>query len=380
MEGVDIGPARRRAQRHPRQERGRARGRPRSASTWRRTGPATRSPRAGSWSSARVNVSSRSKTRLTLPTPRGFDTVRIMGTPTPEQLDIAPDRHRDRARHRGSGGRGRHARRHLAGGHRPRRREFRCDDRGPVPDRAGHPADRGRPVPGEGRRRRAGPGDRGRLPRGPLDDGLQRGPHRARRQGGPVQPDGPGRAGHRPLARHGAARRGRRVDVRGRGVLRPVSDLARRGHQEDRRRAGPAGPRQRPGRGRELLLNQAATGVPAAERGRSPARRRPCATRADPAVRPGLPRARPDRRAVAASGAPARDQSQELPIWCDRQRALFSAWYEFFPRSEGAVVDRRHARSGTARSRPRRRGCRVADAGLRRGLPAADPPDRPGQP
>ncbi|HEX6870929.1 MAG TPA: maltotransferase domain-containing protein, partial [Micromonosporaceae bacterium] len=28
------------------------------------------------------------------------------------------------------------------------------------------------------------------------------------------------------------------------------------------------------------------------------------------------------------------------PIWVDRQRALFSAWYELFPRSEGAVVGR----------------------------------------
>ncbi len=27
-------------------------------------------------------------------------------------------------------------------------------------------------------------------------------------------------------------------------------------------------------------------------------------------------------------------------MWVDRQRALFSAWYEFFPRSEGATVDR----------------------------------------
>src|SRR5256885_2339092 len=25
-------------------------------------------------------------------------------------------------------------------------------------------------------------------------------------------------------------------------------------------------------------------------------------------------------------------------LWVDRKRALFSAWYEFFPRSEGAVV------------------------------------------
>jgi starch synthase (maltosyl-transferring) len=28
------------------------------------------------------------------------------------------------------------------------------------------------------------------------------------------------------------------------------------------------------------------------------------------------------------------------PIWVDRQRALYSAWYELFPRSEGAVVDK----------------------------------------
>jgi starch synthase (maltosyl-transferring) len=32
-------------------------------------------------------------------------------------------------------------------------------------------------------------------------------------------------------------------------------------------------------------------------------------------------------------------RGEALPLWCDRERALFSAWYEFFPRSEGAVVD-----------------------------------------
>jgi starch synthase (maltosyl-transferring) len=30
--------------------------------------------------------------------------------------------------------------------------------------------------------------------------------------------------------------------------------------------------------------------------------------------------------------------SDRYPIWTDRPRALFSAWYEFFPRSEGAVL------------------------------------------
>jgi starch synthase (maltosyl-transferring) len=39
---------------------------------------------------------------------------------------------------------------------------------------------------------------------------------------------------------------------------------------------------------------------------------------------------------------------QELPLWVDREAARFSAWYEFFPRSEGAVVEGPGAsRSGT---------------------------------
>ncbi|WP_213450285.1 alpha-1,4-glucan--maltose-1-phosphate maltosyltransferase [Rhizomonospora bruguierae] len=39
-------------------------------------------------------------------------------------------------------------------------------------------------------------------------------------------------------------------------------------------------------------------------------------------------------------------------LWVDRKKALFSAWYEFFPRSEGAVLaaDGRPARSGTFRT------------------------------
>jgi starch synthase (maltosyl-transferring) len=41
--------------------------------------------------------------------------------------------------------------------------------------------------------------------------------------------------------------------------------------------------------------------------------------------------------------------SQEAPIWVDRERALFSAWYELFPRSEGATVakDGSQIRHGT---------------------------------
>jgi starch synthase (maltosyl-transferring) len=41
--------------------------------------------------------------------------------------------------------------------------------------------------------------------------------------------------------------------------------------------------------------------------------------------------------------------TSSFPIWVDRQRALFSAWYEFFPRSEGAraSADGRPLRHGT---------------------------------
>jgi starch synthase (maltosyl-transferring) len=44
---------------------------------------------------------------------------------------------------------------------------------------------------------------------------------------------------------------------------------------------------------------------------------------------------------------------QRLPLQVDRKRALFGSWYEFFPRSEGAVVDpegREQPRSGTFRT------------------------------
>src|SRR5688500_2459933 len=44
-------------------------------------------------------------------------------------------------------------------------------------------------------------------------------------------------------------------------------------------------------------------------------------------------------------------RSDERSIWVDRQRALFGAWYEFFPRSEGAAPDAQGVlRSGTFRT------------------------------
>ena len=44
--------------------------------------------------------------------------------------------------------------------------------------------------------------------------------------------------------------------------------------------------------------------------------------------------------------------SREYPIFCDRRRALFSSWYEFFPRSQGAHRDERTGKwvSGTFES------------------------------
>ncbi|MGW3063550.1 maltotransferase domain-containing protein [Streptomyces sp. NPDC001130] len=62
-------------------------------------------------------------------------------------------------------------------------------------------------------------------------------------------------------------------------------------------------------------------------------------------------------------------RSPELPLRVDRERALYGAWYEFFPRSEGAVVPRvvdgvaQPARSGTLRTAAKRLEA-VADMGF----------------
>src|SRR5205807_9901969 len=51
---------------------------------------------------------------------------------------------------------------------------------------------------------------------------------------------------------------------------------------------------------------------------------------------------------------PLRDlvtSSEQLPLLVERERALYGAWYEFFPRSEGAVVEPGRAPvSGTFRT------------------------------
>jgi starch synthase (maltosyl-transferring) len=63
---------------------------------------------------------------------------------------------------------------------------------------------------------------------------------------------------------------------------------------------------------------------------------------------------------AALAAYPLRDlltTTAEFPLVVHRQRALYGAWYEFFPRSEGAVVDparRRKPTSGTLRTAARR--------------------------
>jgi len=63
-----------------------------------------------------------------------------------------------------------------------------------------------------------------------------------------------------------------------------------------------------------------------------------------------------DDPAVVATltAQPLRDfvsSSDRMPLWVDRERALFGSWYEFFPRSEGAAPDADGVlRSGTFRT------------------------------
>ena len=96
-------------------------------------------------------------------------------------------------------------------------------------------------------------------------------------------------------------------------------------------------------------------------------RRRPARRRPRPRGRPALAR-HPLRELVTAS--------RPLPLEVERHRALFGSWYEFFPRSEGAVVEEGEPPvTGTFRHR-RRTAARRRRDGLRRRLSAADPPHR----
>ena len=68
-------------------------------------------------------------------------------------------------------------------------------------------------------------------------------------------------------------------------------------------------------------------------------------------------------------------ESPTLTLRVERRRAAVGSWYEFFPRSEGAKQADGTWKSGTFRTAARRLPARRGD-GLRRALPAADPPDR----
>jgi starch synthase (maltosyl-transferring) len=73
--------------------------------------------------------------------------------------------------------------------------------------------------------------------------------------------------------------------------------------------------------------------------------------------------------AAAQAAFPLRDMlttSDSYPLIVHRKRALFSAWYEFFPRSEGAVLDPTHRskpQSGTLRTAAKRLDA-IADMGF----------------
>ena len=131
------------------------------------------------------------------------------------------------------------------------------------------------------------------------------------------------------------------VDVRGRGVERPVLDLAPRRHDQDRGRPGRRGPRQRP-RGRRPAVRPAGEDrCPKAERPRAVAAARGAARHHPRRRAPGRARAR--RLPAGARRTPTRSatwspRSPRYPLWIDRHRALFGSWYEFFPRSIGAEL------------------------------------------
>src|SRR5690606_25125521 len=65
----------------------------------------------------------------------------------------------------------------------------------------------------------------------------------------------------------------------------------------------------------------------------------------------------PETTAMIAAH-PLRDlltKSEPLRVWVDRRRALFGSWYEFFPRSEGAVLEEgAPPKSGTFRTAQQR--------------------------
>ena len=229
------------------------------------------------------------------------------------------------------------------------------------------------------------PGHRDGVPRGPRQLGAEvvlTGPDGVRRP--PVRmakdADEPDR-----YERLGDARRRGRVDVRGAGVVRPARHLAaRRRAQDPRRRRRRADVH----RGRGCCSSGSLAGLDPTRR------RRPtsCVQRRDrrrrghrrARSRPGWPRCRTAEVRAVLAAHPLRDLvtvEGPFPAYADRPRALYGSWYEFFPRSEGATTDAETGKvtSGTFTTAAKRLDA-VAAMGFDVDLPAADPPDRRGQP
>jgi starch synthase (maltosyl-transferring) len=130
-----------------------------------------------------------------------------------------------------------------------------------------------------------------------------------------------------------------------------------------------------------LLLRRAAdligdaTTLPAAQARRARTARNALTSAAkkltDPQVAPLDRLAAAGRADVLAAlrSFPLRDlltRTESFPLIVHRERALFSSWYEFFPRSEGAVLDPTHRRkpqSGTLRTAVKRLDA-IADMGF----------------
>ena len=137
------------------------------------------------------------------------------------------------------------------------------------------------------------------------------------------------------------------------------------------------------------LFDRLAKSLPKDERrARVRGRRRRCATPRSTSRTGSRPRSTSTcrqlvaRRTRCATWSPPRRATR---CGSTATRALFGAWYEFFPRSIGAELagdPTAPARpSGTARSRTRVEHLDyVAVHGLRRRVPPADPPDRRGEP
>jgi starch synthase (maltosyl-transferring) len=121
-----------------------------------------------------------------------------------------------------------------------------------------------------------------------------------------------------------------------------------------------------------LLLDRAAQGIPMARTAPPDTARAARAARrvltgavralSDPDIPPldRLGAATSAQVAAALAAFPLRQlltATQDFPLLVHRKRALYGAWYEFFPRSEGAEVDpthRRKPKSGTLRTAAKR--------------------------